>query len=114
MSRKSCSGRQRSPALALAPWGLRPSVMGHAHDVQEELREPARALRRAIPDVSKECDGCIASHARGAVRTGATESEVAEALGVAIAMDGGPGTVYGPRAFAAFREFAKEVDSRQG
>jgi AhpD family alkylhydroperoxidase len=119
--------------------------MGHGHAVQEELREPARALRHAIPDVyagyrqmhaaayaagaldqktkelialaiavSKECDGCIASHARGAVRTGATESEVAEALGVTIAMNGGPGTVYGPRAFAAFREFAKEADPEQG
>jgi AhpD family alkylhydroperoxidase len=64
--------------------------------------------------VSKECDGCIASHARGAARTGATESEVAEALGVTIAMNGGPGTVYGPRAFAAFREFAEETDAQQG
>ena len=119
--------------------------MSYGHAVQEELREPARALRRAIPDVydgyrhmhaaayaagaldektkelialaiavSKECDGCIASHARGAVRTGATESEVAEALGVAIAMNGGPATVYGPRAFAAFREFAEETDIQQG
>jgi AhpD family alkylhydroperoxidase len=57
--------------------------------------------------VSKQCDGCIASHARGAVRHGATEAEVAEALGVAIAMNGGPGMVYGPRALAAFREFAE-------
>lgn len=29
----------------------------------------------------------------------------AEALGVCIQMLGGPGTVYGPRAFAAFRSF---------
>ena len=64
--------------------------------------------------VSKECDGCIASHARGAARTGATEAEVAEALGVAIAMNGGPGTVYGPRAFAAFQEFAAETDPAPG
>lgn len=56
--------------------------------------------------VTKECDGCIASHARGAARRGATEQEVAEALGVAIMMNGGPGTVYGPRALEAFREFA--------
>ena len=59
--------------------------------------------------VGKECDGCIATHARGAARTGATEAEVAEALGVAIAMNGGPGTVYGPRAFAAFQEFAQKA-----
>jgi AhpD family alkylhydroperoxidase len=119
--------------------------MSYGRAVSEELREPSRALRRAIPEVydgyrqmhaaafaggaldektkelialaiavSKECDGCIASHARGAVRTGATESEVAEALGVTIAMNGGPATVYGPRAFAAFREFAERADSERG
>lgn len=55
---------------------------------------------------SKQCDGCIAAHARGAARAGASEAEVAEALGVVILMNGGPGTVYGSRAFAAFREFA--------
>lgn len=56
--------------------------------------------------VAKQCDGCMASHARAAARRGATEAEVAEALGVAIVMNGGPGTVHAPRAFEAFREFA--------
>ena len=56
--------------------------------------------------VAKQCDGCIASHARGAARRGASAAEVAEALGVAIVMNGGPGTVHAPRAFAAFQEFA--------
>ncbi len=56
--------------------------------------------------VTRECDGCIAAHAYGAALNGATEAEVAEALGVALLMNGGPATVYGPRAFAAFREFA--------
>lgn len=56
--------------------------------------------------VTRQCDGCIASHARSAAHHGATEAEVAEALGVTILMNGGPGTVYAPRAFAAFREFA--------
>ena len=55
--------------------------------------------------ITTRCDGCIAAHARGAARTGATEQEVAELIGVTISMNGGPGTVYGPRAFAAFREF---------
>ena len=64
--------------------------------------------------VSKECDGCIASHARGAARNAATAEEVAEALGVAIAMNGGPATVYGPRAFAAFQEFADSEQPRAG
>jgi AhpD family alkylhydroperoxidase len=56
--------------------------------------------------VSRQCDGCIAVHARECARLGATEEEIAETLGVVILMDGGPGTVYAPRALAAFREEA--------
>ena len=52
------------------------------------------------------CDGCIASHARGAVRAGATKEEAAEAIGVTFLMHGGPATIYGARAYHAFREFA--------
>jgi AhpD family alkylhydroperoxidase len=55
--------------------------------------------------VSEECDGCIAYHARGAALKGATPEQVAEALGVALLMMGGPGTVYGPRAWEAYQEF---------
>ena len=55
--------------------------------------------------VTRECDGCIAAHAHAAVHHGVTLQEAAEAIGVAILMNGGPGTVYGPRAYAAVREF---------
>ena len=55
---------------------------------------------------TKECDGCVAAHARSAARQGVTATEVAEAMGVVILMNGGPGTVWGPRALAAFEEFA--------
>ncbi len=56
--------------------------------------------------VVRQCDGCIAHHARQCARHGATPEEVAEGIGVALMMTGGPGTVYGPRAWAAYREFA--------
>jgi len=56
--------------------------------------------------VVKQCDGCIAYHAKAAARRGATAEEVAEALGVALLMDGGTATVYGPRAWQAYHEFA--------
>lgn len=59
--------------------------------------------------VSNQCDGCIAAHAQGAVRQGATAEEAAEAIGVAFLMDGGPATVYGARAFSAFQEFHAEA-----
>ena len=58
--------------------------------------------------VSKECDGCIAAHAHAAVLHGAAPQEAAEAIGVTILMNGGPATIYGPRAFAAFNEFFAE------
>lgn len=56
--------------------------------------------------VVKQCDGCISYHAKAAARRGATPEEVAEALGVALLMDGGTASVYGPRAWDAYREFA--------
>lgn len=56
--------------------------------------------------VVKQCDGCIAYHAKAAAMRGATRDEVAEALGVALLMDGGTASVYGPRAWEAFDEFA--------
>ncbi len=56
--------------------------------------------------ITRECDGCIAAHARGSAHRGASTEEVAEMIGVAITMNGGPGTVWGPRALAAFHEFS--------
>lgn len=110
--------------------------MTYGKAVQDELRGPARELRRAIPEVyagfaqlhdaalvdgalstktkelialalavSQECDGCIAAHAHAAVQHGALPQEAAEAIGVTLLMNGGPATVYGPRAYAAFQEF---------
>ena len=59
--------------------------------------------------ITRECDGCIVAHARGAVRRGATAAEVAETIGVAISLNGGPGTVWGARALAAFHEFSADA-----
>ncbi|MGD0895588.1 MAG: carboxymuconolactone decarboxylase family protein [Acidimicrobiales bacterium] len=74
---------------------------------------PARIkeLIALVISVVKQCDGCIAYHAKAAALQGATPEEVAESLSVAILMDGGPSTTYGPRAFAAYEEFAADVHS---
>jgi AhpD family alkylhydroperoxidase len=71
---------------------------------------PAR-LKEAVAlvlAVAQRCDGCIAYHAKAAARAGATPGEVAELLGVALLMDGGPASVYAPRAWEAFEEFRPE------
>lgn len=60
--------------------------------------------------VAVRCDGCIAAHAKAAAREKATEKEVAETIGIAISMSGGPGTVYGPRAMAAYRSFTAPAE----
>jgi AhpD family alkylhydroperoxidase len=58
--------------------------------------------------VVEGCDGCIASHARAAARAGATRQQAAEAIGVSFLMNGGPASIHGPRAYAAFCEFTDE------
>ena len=64
--------------------------------------------------VVKQCDGCIAYHAKAAVRRGASAEEVAETLSVALLMDGGTASVYGPRAWQAYQEFATPTTPRSG
>jgi AhpD family alkylhydroperoxidase len=76
-------------------------------EVPARLKEAA-ALALAV---AKRCDGCIAYHAKAAARAGATPGEVAEMLGVALLIDGGTATVYAPRAWQAFEEFAAEAAS---
>lgn len=74
--------------------------------VDGALPAKTKELMALVVAVVKQCDGCIAYHAKAAVARGATAEECAEALGVALLMDGGTASVYGPRAFAAFQEFA--------
>ena len=66
-----------------------------------------KELMALVVGVVEHCDGCIAYHARAAAKAGATEAEVAEALGVTLLMGGGPASVWAPRALEAFREFAE-------
>ena len=56
--------------------------------------------------VAKRCEPCIAHHAKAAARAGASPEEVAELLGVALLMEGGPASVYAPMAWDAYQEFA--------
>ena len=75
------------------------------------LSRKVKELMAMVLAVVKQCDGCIASHARAAAIAGATPEEVAESLSVALLMDGGTATVYGPRAWAAYQEFASPEPS---
>ena len=98
----------RQPALDLR--GLIPEVMRGYADmskaamVEGDLSVATKELMAMVIAITRECDGCIVAHTRGAARAGATRQQVAEAIGVAIMMNGGPGTVWGPRALRSFDE----------
>ena len=76
-----------------------------------ELDVRTKELIALAIGVVEGCDGCIASHAQAAARAGASRQEAAEAIGVTFLMKGGPATIYGPRAYDAFCEFADAVDA---
>ncbi len=55
--------------------------------------------------ITAHCDGCIAFHTHDAISAGATREEIAEAIGVAVLMGGGPAVVYGSDALDAADQF---------
>jgi AhpD family alkylhydroperoxidase len=105
----------RQPSLDLHE--LIPDVMKNfaglskAAMAEGDLSVATKELLALVISVTRECDGCIVAHARGALRAGVSRQQVAEALGVAIAMNGGPGTVWGPR---ALRIYDEAVEDRRG
>jgi AhpD family alkylhydroperoxidase len=54
--------------------------------------------------VNARCEGCIVFHVQNAIRHGVTREEVVETIAVSVEMGGGPATVYGGKALAAFDE----------
>src|SRR6266498_4053391 len=85
--------RQKIPDVYSGYVRMSAAAMGDGGELPARMRE---LIALAIA-VTRECDGCIAAHARGAARQGASEQEVADAL-ITIVMNGGPGTVWAPRA----------------
>ena len=51
--------------------------------------------------MTRQCDGCITTHVHAAKKQGATKEEIAEALGVAIAVNAGAALVFSARVIDA-------------
>jgi AhpD family alkylhydroperoxidase len=96
--------REAIPDVMSAYRGLSGAAMADG-----ALSGKTKELIALAVSITRECDGCIVAHARGLARRGATTAEVAEAIGVAISLNGGPATVWGPRALAAFQEFSADT-----
>ena len=56
------------------------------------------------------CDDCIAYHIHDAFEAGATREEMADAIGVAILMGGGPSMIYATHAIEAVDQFLERAD----
>ncbi|MGH9020193.1 MAG: carboxymuconolactone decarboxylase family protein [Acidimicrobiales bacterium] len=98
----------RQPALDLR--ALIPDVLRGYGELSSAAMAPgdldalSKELIALAISIVRECDGCIVAHARGALRAGATRQQVAEAIGVTVMMNGGPATVWGPRALRSYDE----------
>ena len=66
------------------------------------LDAKTRELIAIAVGVTRQCEGCITTHVHAARQHGATADEIAEALGVAIAVNAGAALVFSARAMDAF------------
>ena len=71
--------------------------LGGAGDKTAHLDAKTRELIALAVGVTRQCDGCITTHVHAALAHGATQGEIAEALGVAVAVNAGAALVYSAR-----------------
>lgn len=67
----------------------------------QQLDAKTRELIALAVAVTARCDGCIIVHAKAALEQGATREEMAEALGVAVAVNAGAALIYSARVLDA-------------
>lgn len=61
--------------------------------------------------VTDRCEPCIAFHIEALIKTGGSRAELAEALGMAVQMGGGPSLMYSAKALECFDEFASPAQA---
>src|ERR1700744_4675660 len=76
-------------------------TLGNANAQTTKLGEKVRQLISLAVAVTTRCDGCITVHSDLALKAGATKDEIAEALGVAMAMNAGSALIYSLRTMDA-------------
>lgn len=78
-----------------------------AASAEGALTTKTKELMAVAISITSRCEGCVLFHVNNARRHGATREELAETIAVAIEMGGGPATVYGGKALAAFDDAAE-------
>lgn len=77
------------------------STLSKAGERTGHLDAKTRELIALAVAVTTRCDGCSTVHVHDALAQGATREEIAEALGVAIALNAGAALVYSARVMDA-------------
>jgi AhpD family alkylhydroperoxidase len=78
--------------------------LASAGQKKDLLGAKTRELIALAVAVTARCDGCIAVHSEAAIRHGASKEEIAETLGVAIAVNAGAALVYSTRVMDAVNQ----------
>jgi AhpD family alkylhydroperoxidase len=95
-------GAQLSQFMKLTPDSVRGyQTLSAANAKDSKLGPKVRELISLAVAVTTHCDGCITVHTDAALKAGATREEIAEALGVAMAMNAGAALIYSLRTLDA-------------
>ena len=107
--------RELTQGISSSMAGLRqdiPEVMkgfgalAHAATQDGALDKKTKELIAIALSVAGRCDPCIGFHVQTYVQLGGTRAELADALGMAVYMGGGPSLMYAAKTSAAFDEFS--------
>ncbi len=77
-------------------------TLGSAGQHTGHLDAKTRELIAVAVSITLRCDGCITVHTDAARKLGATQEEIAEALGVAVSVNAGAALVYSTRVMDAY------------
>ncbi len=69
-------------------------ALNHASKQTKHLDAKTREFIALAVAITTHCEGCINAHVEAALKAGATKEEIAEALGVAIALNAGAALTY--------------------
>lgn len=95
-------GAQLAQFMKLTPDSVRGyQTLSAANAKDSKLGAKVRELISLAVAVTTHCDGCITIHTDNALKAGATREEIAEALGVAMAMNAGATLIYSLRTLDA-------------
>lgn len=84
------------------------SQMAQAALKSNALDTKTKELIALAISVAIRCDACVTFHAKAAVKAGASDAEIAEAMGLAVYMGAGPSVMYAAQALEAVGQWRSE------